>query len=170
MLRPKSSTSAAQLMALPSTEFAALVEAQFGGRLGSMSLLGERHAYPLVTALARRFTGPRSALIGDAAVGMHPVTVHGYNQGLQSVSMLAHTLSDARAAGEDFGAADVLARYGRAHRRDASLMYHGTNAVARLYASNGAPQRLARRLILHGAQHLPPLKAAITARLTRQAA
>ena len=164
------SPSAAQLMASPRSEFAALVEAQFGGRLGRMSLLGERHAYPLVTALARRFTGPRSALIGDAAVGMHPVTAHGYNLGLQSVSMLAHTLCAARAAGQDFGAADVLARYDRAHRRDASLMYHGTNAVARLYASNGAPQRLARRLILQGAQHLPPLKAAITARLTRQAA
>jgi hypothetical protein len=47
-------------------------------------------------------------------------------------------------------------------------MYHGTNAVAKLYASNGAPQRLARRLILRGAQHLPPLKMAITARLTRR--
>jgi len=45
-------------------------------------------------------------------------------------------------------------------------IYHGTNAVARLYASTGAPQRLARQLILRGAQHLPPLKGAITARLT----
>jgi hypothetical protein len=62
----------------------------------------------------------------------------------------------------------VLARYDRAHRRDASVMYHGTNAVARLYASNGAPQRLARQLILRGAQLLPPLKAAIVARLVRE--
>jgi len=148
--------------------FASLVEAQFRGRLGRMDLLGERFAYPLVTAFARRFTAVRSALIGDAAVGMHPVTAHGYNLGLQSVATLGHALSEARARGLDIGDAAALDRYDRQHRRDAAVMYHGTNAVARLYASNGAPQRLARRLILRGAQHLPPLKMAITARLTRR--
>lgn len=158
--------AAARLMDLPGGEFAALVEAQFGGRLGSMSLLGDRYPYPLVTAFARRFSATRSALIGDAAVGMHPVTAHGYNLGLQSVATLAHALCDARAAGLDIGDAGVLAGYGRKHRRDAAVMYHGTNAVAKLFANDGAPQRLARQLILRGAQHLPPLKAAITARLT----
>lgn len=160
------SAAAAQLMALPAPEFAALVEVQFGGRLGRMSLSGERFAYPLVTALARRFCATRSALIGDAAVGMHPVTAHGYNLGLQGVATLARALCDARAAGQEIGSPEALAAYDRKHRRDASVMYHGTHAVARLYASNGAPQRLARKLILGGAQHLPPLKMAITARLT----
>jgi len=133
-----------------------------------MDLLGERFADPLVTAFARRFTALRSALIGDAAVGMHPVTAHGYKLGLQGVGTLMHALREARAGGQDLGAAAALERYERQHRRDAALMYHGTNAVARLYAGNGAPQRLARRLILRGAQHLPPLKMAISARLTRR--
>lgn len=159
-------SDAARLMALPAREYAALVESQFAGRLGRMSLLGERFPYPLVSAFARRFTAQRSALIGDAAVGMHPVTAHGYNLGLQSVATLTHALCDARAAGLDIGDAGVLAGYDRRHRRDAAVMYHGTNAVAKLYASNGAPQRLARKLILRGAQHLPPLKMAITSRLT----
>lgn len=161
------SASAAQLMRLPADEFAALVEAQFASRMGAMQLIGERHSYPLVAALARRFTARRSALIGDAAVGMHPVTAHGYNLGLQSVSVLARELRDARARGLDFGAADVLARYDRAHRRDATVMYHGTNAVARLYAGDSAPQRLARQLVLRGAQRLPWVKAAIVGRVTR---
>lgn len=60
----------------------------------------------------------------------------------------------------------MLAGYDRRHRRDATVMCRGTNAVAKLYASNGAPQRLARKLILRGAHHLPPLKMAITSRLT----
>lgn len=158
--------AAQRLMDLPADEFAALVETQFGGRLGPMSLHGERFAYPLVAVLARRFTAVRSALIGDAAVGMHPVTAHGYNLGLQSVATLTQALCEARAAGQDIGAAEVLSGYDRKHRRDAAVMYHGTNAVAKLYASNGAPQRLVRQLILRGAQHLPPLKMAITARLT----
>ena len=129
-------------------------------------LLGKRFPYPLVAAYARRFVGQRSALVGDAAVGMHPVTAHGYNLGLQSIASLVHALCEAREAQRDIGAAEVLAGYERAHRRDAAPIYHGTNAVARLYASTGAPQRLVRQLLLRGAQHLPPLKAAITARLT----
>lgn len=158
--------AAQQLLALPESEFATLVERQFRSRLGAMRLLGQRFPYPLVAAYARRFVAERSALVGDAAVGMHPVTAHGYNLGLQSVASLVHALCAARAAGRDIGSAEVLAGYERAHRRDAAPIYHGTNAVARLYASTGAPQRLARQLILRGAQHLPPLKAAITARLT----
>jgi len=158
--------AAQQLLALPESEFASLVERQFRSRLGPMRLLGPRFPYPLVAAYARRFVAERSALVGDAAVGMHPVTAHGYNLGLQSVASLVHALCAARTAGQDIGSAEVLAGYERAHRRDAAPIYHGTNAVARLYASTGAPQRLARQLILRGAQHLPPLKAAITARLT----
>lgn len=158
--------AAQQLLALPESEFAALVERQFRSRLGRMQLLGKRFPYPLVSAYARRFVARRSALVGDAAVGMHPVTAHGYNLGLQGIASLVHALCGARAAHRDIGGAEVLAGYERAHRRDSAPIYHGTNAVAKLYASTGAPQRLARQLILRGAQHLPPLKAAITARLT----
>jgi ubiquinone biosynthesis UbiH/UbiF/VisC/COQ6 family hydroxylase len=158
--------AAADLAALPEDAFAALVERQFRSRLGRMQLAGPRFCYPLVAAYARRFAAFRVALVGDAAVGMHPVTAHGYNLGLQSIASLAHALCAARAAGQDIGAAAVLAGYERAHRRDAAVLYHGTNAVARLYASDGTVQRLARQLVLRGAQRLPPLKAAITARLT----
>jgi len=158
--------AAAGLLSLPEDAFATLVERQFHGRLGRMELLGQRFPYPLVAAYARRFAALRSALVGDAAVGMHPVTAHGYNLGLQSITSLTHALCAARAAHHDIGAATFLAGYERTHRRDSALIYHGTNAVAKLYASTGAPQRLARQLILRSAQHLPPLKAAITARLT----
>ena len=157
--------AAARLLALPDQAFAAMVERQFRGRLGRMQLLGQRFSYPLVATYARRFAALRSALVGDAAVGMHPVTAHGYNLGLQSIASLTRALRAARVANQDIGAAAVLAGYERTHRRDSALVYHGTNAVAKLYASTGAPQRFARRLILRGAQQLPPLKAAITARL-----
>lgn len=160
--------AAARLIALPDHAFATLVERQFRGRLGRMELLGQRFPYPLVATYARRFAALRSALVGDAAVGMHPVTAHGYNLGLQSITSLTQAVCAARAANQDIGAASVLAGYERTHRRDSALIYHGTNAVAKLYASTGAPQRFARQLILRCAQHLPPLKAAITARLTGQ--
>lgn len=158
--------AAAALMALPAADFTALVQRQFHDRLGRMAMTGERHAYPLVATYAHRFRSMRSALVGDAAVGMHPVTAHGYNLGLQGVGTLAGRVVQAHRAGQDIGAASLLAAYEATHRRHTRLIYHGTNAVAKLYADNRAPLRLLRQLVLEGAQRFPPLKAAITRQLT----
>ncbi|MCU4118066.1 5-demethoxyubiquinol-8 5-hydroxylase UbiM [Variovorax sp. N23] len=159
-------SAAAALMALPAADFTALVQRQFHDRLGRMAMAGERHAYPLVATYAHRFRSMRSALVGDAAVGMHPVTAHGYNLGLQGVGTLAGRVVQAHRAGQDIGAASLLAAYEATHRRHTRLIYHGTNAVAKLYADKRAPLRLLRQLVLEGAQRFPPLKAAITRQLT----
>lgn len=161
---------AAALMALDAPAFAAEVQAQFGHRLGAMQLAGERHAYPLVAVYAQRFAGTRCALLGDAAVGMHPVTAHGYNLGLAGVETLARTLAEARGRGEDIGAAGVLARYARAHHRRALPIYQGTNAIVRLYTDARPLPRLLRRWVLEGARRLPPLQAAIAGQLTGRTA
>ncbi|GAA6121100.1 5-demethoxyubiquinol-8 5-hydroxylase UbiM [Acidovorax sp. FG27] len=154
------------LMARGAGAFAAEVQAQFRHRLGGMQLVGERHAYPLVAVYAHRFAAPRCALLGDAAVGMHPVTAHGYNLGLAGVDTLARVLADARARGRDLGAASVLAGYARAHHRRALPIYQGTNAIVRLYTDARPLPRLLRQWVLQGARRLPPLQAAITRQLT----
>jgi ubiquinone biosynthesis UbiH/UbiF/VisC/COQ6 family hydroxylase len=158
--------AAAALMALSAADFASLVQRQFHDRLGRMAMAGERHAYPLVATYAHRVRSMRSALVGDAAVGMHPVTAHGYNLGLQGVKTLADRVVQAHRVGNDIGAAPLLAAYEATHRRQTRLIYHGTNAVAKLYADTRAPLRLLRQLVLQGAQRFPPLKAAITRQLT----
>ncbi|RYF74882.1 MAG: FAD-dependent hydroxylase [Comamonadaceae bacterium] len=161
---------AALLMAMPEDAFCARVQHQFGERLGALQLRSPRHAYPLVGVYADRFAGHRFALAGDAAVGMHPVTAHGYNLGLQGVASLTAVLQRAHAAGHDIGQASVLAAYDRQHRRETALIYHGTNAVVRLFANDSAPHRLLRRLVLGGARRLPPLQWAIRRQLTGAAA
>ena len=40
--------------------------------LGAMKQISERYSYPLVGVYAQKFRSTRFALIGDAAVGMHP--------------------------------------------------------------------------------------------------
>ena len=161
---------AASLMALPEAGFCELVQQQFGHRLGAMRFLSPRHAYPLVGAYAERFAGHRFALAGDAAVGMHPLTAHGYNLSLQGVESLTSILAQARRAGRDIGRAEVLAAYDRQHRRETALIYHGTNVVARLFAQDTAPHRLLRRVVLEGARRLPTLQWAIQRQLTGSAA
>ncbi len=106
------------LAALDETAFAAELERRYGGRLGRMQLAGSRHVYPLVATWARRFVGPRLPLpAGDAAVGMHPVTAHGFNLGLTSVERLADLARTALRQGRDLGDPALLARYQRRHRQ-----------------------------------------------------
>lgn len=154
------------LMQLAPARYAAWVRERFGARLGALQPAGERHAYPLVAVYAQRFVARRFALAGDAAVGMHPVTAHGFNLGLYGVEALARALAGARAAGRDIGGLDALAPYERTHRRATRPLYLGTNALVRLYTDARAPARVVRAAVIGLAERLPVLKAAITHQLT----
>lgn len=160
------SDRAAEWMALPDSEFAARVQAQFDGRLGAMTVAAARHSYPLVGVYAHRFAAPRFALVGDAAVGMHPVTAHGYNFGLYGVEVLSCELARTHSLGQDLGALPPLQAYEREHQRATLPVYLGTNALVKLFTDDRAPARLLRGAVLRVARSLPPLQAAITRQLT----
>ncbi|MBT9494032.1 MAG: 5-demethoxyubiquinol-8 5-hydroxylase UbiM [Paucibacter sp.] len=147
-------------------QFMQWVGTELRGRLGALQPLGARHLYPLVATYAHRFAAERLALVGDAAVGMHPVTAHGYNFGLYGVELLAGLLGAAKQAGQDLGGAAALERYATEHRRATWAIYQGTNAVVRLFTDERPAARLLRRGVLQIAQALPPLKAVISAQLT----
>ena len=151
-------------------EFTAWVQQQLGDRLGTLALRGARHLYPLVAVYAQRFVASRFALVGDAAVGMHPVTAHGYNFGLYGVDVLSALLAAAHRAGRDLGSLEVLQPYETRHRRETWPIFHGTNAIVGLFTDDGEAARLLRQAVVRMAEHLPPLKSAITRRLTRSTA
>lgn len=156
-----------RVMSLDAETFAREMERRFDGRLGRMELVGERITYPLVGVYAERFAGLRSALIGDAAVGMHPVTAHGFNFGLQSQERLADALRGALRRGKDIGDSTVLQRYARAQQHASWPLYQATSLLVRLYTDDRAPTRLLRNAGLRLAQNLPPFKAALARRLTQ---
>lgn len=157
---------AADMMQWEAERFETWVTAQLADRLGRLTLVGERHSYPLVAVYAHRFATHRFALIGDAAVGMHPVTAHGYNFGLYGVDALTRCLVDARKAGRDIGDAQVLKPFEQTHRQETALIYHGTNAIVTLFTDEREPARLVREAVLKISRRLPPLQDAITRRLT----
>jgi len=154
-----------RLMALDETRFATEIGRRLAGRLGAMRLASTRHCYPLIAVYADRFAGPRFALIGDAAVGMHPVTAHGFNLGLLGQETLAAQLRLAAQRGADIGAPGPLRRYEAAHRRASRPLYLATNAIARLYTDDRGPARFLRGAALRAAQHLPLVRRGILAQL-----
>jgi 2-polyprenyl-6-methoxyphenol hydroxylase-like FAD-dependent oxidoreductase len=108
----------------------------------------------------------RFALIGDAAVGMHPVTAHGFNFGLRGAETLIREIGDAARSGGDIGSASVLQRYAREHRSATYPLYTATNAIVGLYTDNSVPARIAREALLPLSNALTPIKDFMLYKLT----
>ncbi|WP_369937446.1 5-demethoxyubiquinol-8 5-hydroxylase UbiM [Xanthomonas tesorieronis] len=158
------------LLDMDTAALGAEISARFEQRLGAMTPIVRPQAYPLVAVYAHRFVGKRYALIGDAAVGMHPVTAHGFNFGLQSQARLARALHAAVAQGRDIAAPALLAGYERGHRLATRPLYEATNAIAALYTDDRLPARALRNAALRVADRVGPFKRAIAAHLTQRAA
>lgn len=160
------SNQAGRYLEMGSAEFNATIEEGLGGEFGAMELDGERFSYPLVAVHANRFTGTRYALLGDAAVGMHPVTAHGFNLGLRGQDTLASAMKSAISRGEPFHGEAVLSHYERQQMVASRPIYHGTNAIVRLFTNDSAPARLLRKAALRFGNNFPPVQWAIIHKLT----
>lgn len=154
------------LLTLPDAAFEQDIAGRFQHRLGEMQRAGSSHTYPLVGVYAQRFVAPRFALIGDAAVGMHPVTAHGFNFGLHGVDLLSHEILAAARSGGDIAAPERLQRYAQAHRRATRPLYLATQAIATLYTDDRGPARFVRGLALDVSSRVAPLRLAIAATLS----
>ncbi|MCP4008434.1 MAG: 5-demethoxyubiquinol-8 5-hydroxylase UbiM, partial [Proteobacteria bacterium] len=104
-----------EILSLSPEAFASDLGNRFNHRLGEMKLVSERHHYPLVAVHAKRFYAQRFCTIGDAAVGMHPVTAHGWNLGLRSQATLSQLVLRAHERGRDIATVDILRRYETLH-------------------------------------------------------
>ncbi len=146
--------------------YLAALRPRFGDFLGEIELAGARYRYPLGLSLAERFVGPRLALVGDAAHGIHPLAGQGLNLGLRDVAALAEVLAAAKRRGQDPGAADVLAEYQRWRRFDTAVLAAATDGLNRLFSNDHPLLRMGRDIGLGLANSLPALRR----RLIREAA
>ena len=149
------------LMKMNEDDFSREVSARFKHRLGAMRLVSSRHAYPLVTVYSKRLVGQRFALIGDAAVGMHPVTAHGFNFGLKGIATLSAEIKTALTAGRDIASQKLLLSYEQKHRRDTRPLFLATHAIAKIYSSNSPPARIFRAGALRIGSRITPFKRAV---------
>ncbi len=161
-----SADRADDIMAMTPEAFAEDIANRFGNALGKMTLVSERHPYPLVSVYADKFIATRFALVGDAAVGMHPVTAHGFNLGLFGADVLAAEIRRALQNGTDIGDFGVLSRYQSRLRRKSRPIYLGTNVLVKLYTDTSPPARILRDAALRLGNILPPVKSGIMRQLT----
>ena len=146
------------LMRMDKKKFNKEMESRFNNFFGKMKLLGKRYSYPMVTTYTKKFISHRFAVIGDAAVGMHPVTAHGFNLGLKGLNILIDEIKTAVKNKSDIGLTDILKNYQYKLHRVAAPVYLATNSIINLYTSNILPAKLTRQFILRFVNTIKPVK------------
>ena len=156
-----SSGEAEEVMQLPDGVFTGRLHAAFGNRLGTFEKVGRRFSYPLELIRARRLTGRRSVLIGNAANGLHPVAAQGFNLGLRDVATLCDCIADALREGRSaasMGDQCVLDAYAEWRRADHRKVAQFTDGLVRLFGSKRAPVRALRSLGMLGFDLVPGVR------------
>lgn len=156
-----SEQDADRVLALDDAEFLAELQQQFGDRLGALSRVGERTAYPLLLSKALRLTAQRAVLVGNAAHGLHPVAAQGFNLGLRDVAALCDCIVDALSAGgrtADIGDARLLRRYADWRRGDQKKLVGFTDGLVRLFGTSSPPLRALRSLGMLGFDLVPGVR------------
>lgn len=148
------------LCALDPTSFCQRVGEAGAHVLGQLDLLTAPVAFPLRLMRVPVTVGPRLALVGDAAHGIHPLSGHGINLGFQDARELALLLAKAR-PWIDIGEERFLQRYQRARREETVLMQTTTDSLRRLFREKTPGLRPLRNLGLNLTNGLPFVKNAM---------
>ncbi|MEI4486002.1 UbiH/UbiF family hydroxylase [Frigidibacter sp. MR17.14] len=128
---------AQRLAALPVPEFEAELAARSCNLLGPLTLVTRRPVWPIIARHAERLTGPRSALVAEAAHVVPPIGAQGLNMSLADI----RTLRDLAVADRDgLGGPAMLAAYERARAPEIRARLAGIDLLNR--ASMLAPQPL----------------------------
>lgn len=142
----------ARLAALPPAEFEAEVNARSAGVLGPLRVATRLTEWPIISQIADRFTGPRTALIAEAAHVLPPIGAQGLNMSLADLGALLD-LSKA-----DPGSAASLARFERSRRPEAYARLLGIDALNRASQAQLRPLRDLRAAALGGLYGITPVR------------
>ena len=137
---------------------ASLLQRRFGEFLGKVEVAGPTFVYPLSMQLAERLVAPRTAIMGDAAHGIHPIAGQGLNLGLKDSAALAQVLVEAARLGEDIGSDQVLQRYARWRRFDNIAVAGMMEVFTRVFSNDIPLVRLARGLGMSAVNSFGPAR------------
>jgi 2-octaprenyl-6-methoxyphenol hydroxylase len=143
-----------RINALDDAALIAQIRRRAHGFLGDMEIEGARGAFPMTVQRVSRLTGPRLALIGDAAHAFPPIGAQGLNLGMRD----AETIIAGAARATDPGAERTLAAYAAARRPDIASRTFGVGLLNMSLLSGFLPVDAARGLGLAALGACRPLR------------
>lgn len=145
-------TEIARLRSLPREAFEVELNARSAGVLGHLTQATGLTEWPIISQIADRYTGPRTALIAEAAHVVPPIGAQGLNMSLADLSVLLDLMAP------DPGNAEALERYARARRPEALVRLMGIDALNRASMLTPRPLRDLRAAALGGLYALAPVR------------
>ena len=130
--------------------------------IGEVEEIHSSHCYPLISTYAQSFFNQSLALIGDAAIGMHPVTAHGFNLGVYGIKTLAYEIHKID-LDSLLQKKLALLKYQFKLHLNAKPLYDMTNVIVQTFSSDS--NHLLRKGILLAADKLPLWKDIVYARM-----
>ena len=153
--------AAEALAEMPVEDIEAELNARFADFAGRMTIDGPVISYPLKMRLAQAMTGPRVALLGDAAHRINPLAGQGLNLGFKDVAALIDIMVESREVGLDHGAAPALERYQQWRRFDMTSVALFMDVIDRAFSNDNAVLKPLRGLAMTAANKIGPLRRAM---------
>ena len=153
--------AAEALAEMPIGDIEAELNARFEDFAGPMTIDGPVISYPLKMRLARAMTGPRTALLGDAAHRINPLAGQGLNLGFKDVAALIDVMVEAREVGLDHGAPTAMERYQEWRRFDMTSVALFMDLIDRAFSNDNAILKPLRGLAMTAANRIGPLRRAM---------
>lgn len=144
--------------ALSDEAFIALLQAQFGYRLGKIIHATKRVSFPLKLTASRTVVADRCVLIGNAAQTLHPVAGQGFNLGIRDVAILVEVLAQALAQQQAINTREVLEHYQTWRTQHQQNIIRLTDTLAKWFTPQTLLLPLLRGLSLQAIEMITPLK------------
>jgi len=138
--------SAEGLMSLPEAEFIDALNEAYEEKLGKVTAISQRAAFPLQHRHAEAYMQTGLALVGDAAHTIHPLAGQGVNIGLLDAASLSEIVINAASRGRDIGSRHTLQKYQRQRRADNVLMQLSMDMFKRVFTNPIAPIKWLRQV------------------------
>ncbi len=149
---------ALRLSRLPVPEFEAAMSTRSCHLFGPLTLASRITLWPIISQVARRFHGQRTALIAEAAHVVPPIGAQGLNMSLADLAKLLD-LANADPAG--LGSAAMLQAYSRGRWPEVRARVAGIDALNRASMLCAPPLRDLRKSVLDALYSAAPVRKAL---------
>lgn len=152
---------AKRLVALDPAGLAQEIERHAHSILGKITVDAGSGQFPMTIANARRLSGTRVALIGEAAHVFPPIGAQGLNLSLRDIATICELAATAHRHGRDCGDVEVTESYDRMRRADVGSRSMAVDLLNRSLLTDFLPVQSLRGIGLYLLDRVGPLRRAM---------
>ena len=133
-------------MQIEEKDFLHHVTSRLNGELGDVKIISQKLSFPLNLKYTKRYFDGRAVLIGDPALGIHPIAGQGFNQAVKDIKKLTAIIAEKSVLGLDLFSEEDLKKYESQAFADNIQMILATDFFNSLFSNDNLLLKIGRRL------------------------